>query len=105
MRWSRGLRAKKWRNVQSVVLKLPDSASLPVFTGELDPAKRKIATMKRRRRRRRLRRRAVVAKKGRKSLKAKLGTEMPTMAVFLPHGGDPQMRSVSPPTRRSSRPF
>ena len=35
---------KKWRNVQSVVLKLPDSASLPVFAGELDQPKRKAAT-------------------------------------------------------------
>ena len=35
------LRAEKWRNVQSVVLKLPDSASLPVFAGELDQPKRK----------------------------------------------------------------
>ena len=35
---------KKWRNVQSVVLKLPDSASLPVFAGELDQPKRKGAS-------------------------------------------------------------
>jgi ribosome biogenesis protein UTP30 len=35
---------KKWRNVQSVVLKLPDSASLPIFAGALDaaPKKRKV---------------------------------------------------------------
>ena len=64
---------KKWRNVQSVVLKLPDSASLPVFTGALEPAKRKIATDEAPKKKKARVAEPVVAKKpGRKSLKAKL---------------------------------
>ena len=65
---------KKWRNVQSVVLKLPDSASLPVFAGELDQPKRKIATDEPAKKPKKARvAEPVVAKKaGRKSLKAKL---------------------------------
>ncbi len=64
---------KKWRNVQSVVLKLPDSASLPVFAGELDQPKRKIATDEAPKKKKARVAEPVVAKKaGRKSLKAKL---------------------------------
>ena len=63
---------KKWRNVQSVVLKLPDSASLPVFAGELDQPKRKIATDEAPKKKKARKEEPVVAKKGRKSLKAKL---------------------------------
>ena len=64
---------KKWRNVQSVVLKLPDSASLPVFVGELDQPKRKIATEEPVKKKKARVAEPVVAKKaGRKTLKAKL---------------------------------
>ena len=65
---------KKWRNVQSVVLKLPDSASLPVFVGELDQPKRKIATDEapKKKKKARVAEPVVVKKAGRKSLKAKL---------------------------------
>ena len=65
---------KKWRNVQSVVLKLPDSASLPVFAGELDQPKRKAATDEVPPKKKKARKEEPVVKKaGRKSLKAKLG--------------------------------
>ena len=65
---------KKWRNVQSVVLKLPDSASLPVFAGELDQPKRKAPSDEAPPKKKKARvAEPVVAKKaGRKSLKAKL---------------------------------
>ena len=65
---------KKWRNVQSVVLKLPDSASLPVFTGSLEPAKRKAATDEpaKKPKKARVAEPVAVKKPGRKSLKAKL---------------------------------
>ena len=64
---------KKWRNVQSVVLKLPDSASLPVFTGALEPAKRKAPEAEVKKPKKARVAEPVVAKKpGRKSLKAKL---------------------------------
>ena len=63
---------KKWRNVQSVVLKLPDSASLPVFTGTLE-AKRKAPSDDAPKKKKARVAEPVVAKKpGRKSLKAKL---------------------------------
>ena len=64
---------KKWRNVQSVVLKLPDSASLPVFAGELDQPKRKIAADEApKKKKARVAEPAVAKKAGRKTLKAKL---------------------------------
>ena len=64
---------KKWRNVQSVVLKLPDSASLPVFAGELDQPKRKAPEDEAPKKKKARVAEPVVAKKaGRKSLKAKL---------------------------------
>ena len=63
---------KKWRNVQSVVLKLPDSASLPVFAGELDQPKRKATEEPVKTKKKARKEEPVVAKKGRKSLKAKL---------------------------------
>ena len=63
---------KKWRNVQSVVLKLPDSASLPVFAGELDQPKRKAPEAEVKKPKKARKEEPVVAKKGRKSLKAKL---------------------------------
>ena len=72
MRRARELRPQKWRNVQSVVLKLPDSASLPVFAGELDQPKRKAATEEPVKKKKARVAEPVVAKKGRKSLKAKL---------------------------------
>ena len=55
-----------------MVLKLPDSASLPVFVGELDQPKRKIATDEAPKKKKARKEEPVVAKKGRKSLKAKL---------------------------------
>ena len=64
---------KKWRNVQSVVLKLPDSASLPVFAGALEPARKREAPDDAAPKKKKARvAEPVVAKKGRKSLKAKL---------------------------------
>ena len=63
---------KKWRNVQSVVLKLPDSASLPVFTGALEPIKRKAPSDDAPAKTKKARVAEPVVKKGRKSLKAKL---------------------------------
>ena len=65
---------KKWKNVQSVVLKLPDSASLPVFTGALEPIKRKAPSDDAPAKTKKARKEPEVVKKkpGRKSLKAKL---------------------------------
>ena len=64
---------KKWRNVQSVVLKLPDSASLPVFTGSLEPAQKRKATEEPpKKKKARVAEPVAVKKPGRKSLKAKL---------------------------------
>ena len=63
---------KKWRNVQSVVLKLPDSASLPVFAGELEPIKRKAPEDEPPKKKKARVAEPVVKKPGRKSLKAKL---------------------------------
>ena len=64
---------KKWRNVQSVVLKLPDSASLPVFVGALEPVQKRKAPEAEVKKPKKARvAEPVVKKPGRKSLKAKL---------------------------------
>ena len=66
---------KKWRNVQSVVLKLPDSASLPVFAGALEPVQKRKAPSDEappKKKKARVAEPVVAKKPGRKSLKAKL---------------------------------